>query len=138
MSSRISAPAEGAGAGPRIGGLGGPAVWLTGNALALVVIVTSWYGAAGEGSPRSSMGWLNVAVVGVVIGGTTNRFWLGRGRRVLRQARSEMTARLGLVSGGPATLTPEPGPERVVSGAKMTRFHRPDCPLVSREAVPAG
>ena len=137
MSFRIPVPAQGT-AGPPAA-LGGPAGWLAGNALALVVIVGSWYGAAGEGSPRSSMAWLNLAVVGVAIGGTTNRFWLGRGRRVLRHARSEMTARIGLVPGGPAaTPTLEPGPERVVSGPNMTRFHRPDCPLVTGKRCQPG
>lgn len=138
MSMRIPVPAEGMGSPRRA--LGGTASLLAGNALALIVIVASWYGASNEGSPRSSMGWLNLAVVGVAIGGTTNRFWLGRSRRVLQQARSEVTARIGLVTGATAAAaTPEPGPQRVVSGANMTRFHRPDCPLaIGKGCQPVG
>lgn len=104
-----------------------------GNALGVVVIVTSWFQASGELSVPGQLTWLNVGLVGLGVAGVSNGVWLYRGRR-------EVGARRRLLL--PANTTPEAtrpadADGDPVAGDGMSRYHEQSCPFARDRAVRA-
>lgn len=108
------------------------------NALGLVLIAVSWYQVAGQLTTRDELAWLNLGILGVAIAGVSNAMWLLRGRRnvglarvmvlpdVPRRTRSAWSDR-----------RVDDREETPVASAAMTRYHRPDCPLVDGKKTTA-
>jgi hypothetical protein len=80
--------------------------------------------------------WINLGVVGLLVAGAGNTFWLLAGRRAVGERRAML-----LADGGPrpgelgADGEAEAATTRLVALRGATRFHRPDCPLVSGKTV---
>ena len=89
------------------------------------MVLAGWWGASGASSERRQLGWVNLALGGLVVAGATNAWWLGRCRRVVVLARSAVL---------PLT-TESPRAEVLVVGENMTRFHRASCLLVRGKEV---
>lgn len=60
------------------------------NFLAAALIVVAWNGADDTGALHDQIGWLNLAVVGGVVGAAVNASWLLAGRRAVGQRRHRL------------------------------------------------
>ena len=104
------------------------AVVLVGNSVGLTLMVTAWWTTSGARSIPHQIAWLNIGIVGLILGGSSNLFWLGDGRRVLRRERSAFP----LAVPRPAAAGPH---EQLVTVAGTLRYHRLGCVLVRGKAV---
>ena len=112
----------------------------TGVGVALIAV--SWFGAADATAVETQVRWVNAAVVGVVVLGAGNALWLLTGRRAAGQLRrtvvdsDQLARRLTALS--QRADRREAGVAAPVAGQHMTRYHRPDCPLVAGKQVTSG
>jgi hypothetical protein len=114
--------------------------WVAAQVLASLLVFVAWYQSAGELTARNELAWLNLGIVGLVIAGATNGLLLLRGRRRIGFARIFVLSRVPAPGSRPARI---PSPSSLghlavgslVSGAGMTRYHRPDCLLVADKVV---
>jgi hypothetical protein len=99
------------------------------NAVGLGLIVSGWYRGGGTGDVPTQLAWLNVALAGVVIAGIGDMLWLLRGRREVILARSMfLPYRDDRRRSEPVTTNGHEAP--LVSGPRMTLYHRSDCILM--------
>jgi hypothetical protein len=104
------------------------------NMVGLAVILASAYEASHEHVMRSSLTWLNLAVLGLAIAGAGNALWVLRGRQALASARGAAFAELHLpVADDPPSVVE--GDQDVVAIPGLRRFHRPDCAFVAGRAT---
>lgn len=106
--------------------------------IALAVIGIAWYGASGEGRLSQQMSWLNLAVVGILVGGAGNLTWMARGRRSVGERRRALLGAWERTGSGAASPTSAPGAKadsRLVRVAGMRFAHTADCPLVTGKKV---
>src|SRR5438128_8907761 len=61
---------------------------LVANVIGLVFVAVGWWTAAGQGSTRHQLAWLNLSLLGLVAAGGANGLWVARGRRVVTLARA--------------------------------------------------
>jgi hypothetical protein len=120
------------------------------NVAGLLLILVAWFEASGAVDLNAQIVWLNVGAIGVIVAGSGNVLWLLTGRRGVGELRQALTpalsahfAQVGELTGG-GTVAPttsfEPrveDPGLFVSGADMTRYHRPECLLVRDKEVRA-
>ena len=123
-----------------------PLPWRVGDLLLLyattttgcVLVLASWFAVAGEVHLNDQVPWLNAGVAGVIVLGAGNLAWLLAGRRSIGALRRAL---LSSVAAGEAPAASAPvaaaSPGRLVAGRAMTRFHRPDCLLVTGKPVRA-
>ena len=108
----------------------------------MALIAVSWFGAADATAVETQVRWVNTAVAGVVVLGAGNALWLLTGRRAAGQLRrivvdsDQLARRLTAVS--QRADRREAGESAPVAGKNMTRYHRPDCPLVADKQVTSG
>jgi hypothetical protein len=94
-------------------------------------VVTAWYQAAQLATPQEQIGWLDLAGVALLVGLGAHTGWLVAGRRAVgSRSRAVERATDGVLSPLTAAGWQETGDELVVTGDRMTLFHRPGCPLV--------
>lgn len=107
--------------------------------LSVILIVAGWWGASGTIDTATQTAWTAVSIGGLIIAGTGNALWLLHGRRAVAEQQRRL---LSL----PVTARAETAPRReearptedvVVATDTMTRYHRPDCPLVAGKDVRA-
>ena len=109
-------------------------VALVGNSVGLTLMVTAWWTTSGARSIPHQLAWLNMGVGGLILGGLSNMFWLGEGRRVLR--RELIGALPAAVPMKTSVRSATPGShEQLVTVAGTLRYHRPGCVLVRGKAV---
>ena len=109
-------------------------VALVGNSVGLTLMVTAWWTTSGARSIPHQLAWLNIGVGGLMLGGLSNMFWLGEGRRVLR--RELIGAFPAAVPMKTSVRSTTPGShEQLVTVAGTLRYHRPGCVLVRGKAV---
>jgi hypothetical protein len=111
------------------------------NAAALIALLAAWWAAAGTVRNTSQVTAVAVAVTAVVVGGSGNAVWLMVGRRAVGIRRAEVRARLEalvevLQDELPAAY-PEPtaAARSLVTLPNATRYHRPDCRLVTGKSA---
>jgi hypothetical protein len=102
---------------------------LVGNSVGLTLIVTAWWTTSGARSIPQQLAWLNIGIAGLILGGLSNLFWLGEGRRVLRRERISVPLKTRVRSTIPASH------EQRVTVAGTLRYHRRGCVLVRGKAV---
>ena len=110
---------------------------LIGDFGALALVVTSWLEASGEVTVRHELAWLRLGIVGIGIAGFTNARWLLAGRRVVGLGRTMILPSRTDPGLGSARRTTAAEPAAfgdavvaVAGAAGVSRYHRPDCPLV--------
>lgn len=109
----------------RLGTVGGIAVG------ALLVVVAA-IGAGGERAFRQEIAWLDLGVLGVIIGGATVLLWLLQGRRAVTLVRNQVVELFSADVVVPVeSLVIDARADRRVTVAGSTWFHRPGCLLIS-------
>jgi len=113
-------------------------------ALATVVGMGAWVTASvGVGFAKTANGeiaWANLGVVGLIIFGTANSFWLLRGRRAIGARRASLV-RLVPVPAGARAIVDELPTEAAQATEGMVRvsggrlLHEAVCPLVAGKTV---
>lgn len=107
------------------------------SVVSAVLVLMAWWGTSGTTDLASQVRWVNAGVSGLILMGSGYTIWLLHGRRAVTERRRRVLA--GLESAPtPATaaVTAE-GSTKVVAGDRMTRYHRPECPLVIGKPVKA-
>lgn len=107
----------------RLGVVGGLAVG------ALLVVVAA-IGAAGEDAFHQEIAWLDLGVLGVIVGGATVLMWLLQGRRAVTVVRNQVVELFGVAAPIAAAVVAE-HPDRPITVAGSTWYHRPGCLLIS-------
>ena len=104
------------------------------TALGLVLLAAGWFGAGGEAALDDQVPYINLAVGGVLVGATGGALWLVSGLRAVRSRQTRVKTLIDARAGerGP---TPTAAPDTFVAGPAMSRYHRPDCSLVTGKPV---
>ncbi|HEX3705854.1 MAG TPA: hypothetical protein VHV76_04415 [Mycobacteriales bacterium] len=111
---------------------------ITFNAIGLVLIVVSWYQVSGDLTVRDQLAWFNVGVVGLIVSGVGNGYWLLSGRSHIGRARMMvLPPRAKRPGDGWGDRLAEDLENRPVAAAAMTRYHRPSCPMVAGKQTAA-
>lgn len=104
------------------------------NVVGLALIVSGWYRGSGTGQVSTQLAWLNVALAGVVVAGVGDMLWLLRGRRGVALAQLLVLPHRDGQSR--SAVSPTNGHESaLVSGPRMTLYHRSDCILIHGKDV---
>ncbi|MCU1594526.1 MAG: hypothetical protein JWO12_1918 [Frankiales bacterium] len=93
----------------------------------LLALAVAWRQASQLATPQQQMRWVDVAGAALLVGLGVHVGWLVAGRRLVGQrsrALDGATTRVLL------SLAPDL-PTQVVTGASMTLFHLPACPMVA-------
>jgi hypothetical protein len=108
-------------------------------AAAVVLLIWSWFQAAGTATMKTQVGWLAVAVFAAVFAGAGACNWVWTGRRAVRVRRLAVLDALGSEVLGPEVSTAvvvDGDPTSVPVGIEGSdRFHRDDCLLVRGKPV---
>jgi hypothetical protein len=108
--------------------------WLVVGVLGHVVAGVAWFGAAHEQSLDGQVPWASLAVAGFAIAGYADITWLLQARFSLLQRRERLLpAELPAVAAMPTAGT---GPEPLLAGPGLARFHRASCPLAAGRSWP--
>lgn len=100
----------------------------------LALIGLSWYGVSGTGSLSEQEGWLDLAVVGLVVAVVASCLWLLEGRRAIG-LRHEVIC---LVAAPPEPVSGGlPSAASLVTAPGMRYYHRSDCLLAAGKPVRA-
>jgi hypothetical protein len=110
---------------------------LTLNVLAVVAVFVCWVGSATEVAFRDSLLWLQGAIVAVVVASVADAVWLLAGMRALRERRRALVLQWPAAAPGRVARSREDAPD-LVTGERMTAFHRPSCLLVRAKEVRQG
>ena len=99
------------------------------NAVAAVMLVVAWAGAADTPALRDQLGWLNLAVLAGVLSAATDASWLLAGRRAVGQRRRRLLPDVIDSIRSSATATVSVGVWLWVPGTR--RAHRAGCSLAA-------
>lgn len=131
---------------------------LVANGVGIVLVFWGWWASSGTGSQHQALSGLDISVLGLVIAGGANAWWLARGRRVVSLARAVVLPR-GVRPTPHRASAPTPAAhngnghapvrtaaprhdgtraDALVAGARMSRYHRVSCPLVADKQVKVG
>jgi hypothetical protein len=99
--------------------------------IAIPLLVVGYIGATQQHKLAPQILWLDLAVLGTLLGGVANGGWLLLGRHAISAQRRKVLA-------GLSTAAPEPAPDTGLVGGGSdvmtvegsTWYHRPDCVLV--------
>jgi len=106
------------------------------SVIGLVLLGAGWFGAGGEAALDKQVPFINLAVAGLLVGATGGALWMVTVLRAVRTRKAVVKAliasranqrRTGGVAGA--------APDTFVAGETMTRYHRPDCSLVTGKPV---
>jgi hypothetical protein len=108
--------------------------WLVVGVIGHAAAVVAWFGAAHQLTLDAQVPWASLAVAGFAVAGYADITWLLHARFALVQRRerllpTELPATVALSAG-------ETGPEALVAGPGLARFHRASCPLAAGRGWP--
>jgi hypothetical protein len=108
------------------------------NLVGAILVIAGWFGASNAVSLNHQVAWLELGVVGLIVAGTADVFWLLRGRRAIAAATGNLLSTTSLESVFPLVVPThapaEDGARRVfVEGT--SHHHRPTCLMVAGKAV---
>lgn len=110
---------------------------VAGNALGAALVLVGWLqSATAEPVVRTRLTWLAVAIAGLAVAGVVNGLWMASVRARVRAGRELAVAEVARLVAGTAPA-PAAGPDVVVAGRGMTRYHRADCELARGKAAKA-
>lgn len=124
-----------------------PSLWLPGDIVLLfalnllgaaLVFAAAWATTATD-DLSARVGWVNLAVVGSVVAGLGNTFWLLAGRRAVGERRARLL--MPAESSGVADTRingHRPAESVLVALPGGTRYHRPICAFVKGKEVGSG
>lgn len=96
-------------------------------------ILLAWWGASGTGQLHRQTAWIVVGIVGIIVLGIGNAFWLLAGRRAVGTRQARVLGMLeSLETGQPAVSTPGAA---FVSIARSDLYHVDSCLLVRGKRV---
>jgi hypothetical protein len=100
-------------------------------------LALSWWMVAGTADGSSQLAWIEAGIVALLLGAVAEAVWLSVGHRAVSRRRRVVCAGLAELARALETrrLDSVPADGRVCAGARMTRHHRGDCPLVQGKAV---
>lgn len=103
--------------------------------VAAVLIGAAWAGARGTTTISGQVGWVNLAVAGLLLGGAANGAWLALGRRSIGRRRLHLCPDVvAAPTAAGSARGPYDGPWLRVPAGR--RAHVPTCPMVAgRTAV---
>lgn len=114
-------------------------VLYAGAVVGATVVLLGWWGASGSLALSTQVMWVTVGVAGVLFAGVCSTAWLVSGRRAVGQRQQQLLgAWASVAAAAPAAATddePVTADRPIVTGSGMTRYHRPDCPLVAGKDV---
>jgi len=113
------------------------------QAIAAAVLVAAWFGLSDELVFTRQIPLLDLAVVATVAGGVANVAWIVQGRSAVRRRKAtflrQVAAALPATVAAPQRSDPRSSlaamGDGFVAAARMTRYHRPDCPLLDGKDV---
>jgi hypothetical protein len=114
---------------------GGLRVLIVVALLCLLLLWFAWYGCSRTVSWTVQVRWICLGVGACVVNALGCLAWLGVGVRSLRRERSRAIAELRSHDLMPRQFVPEAGGDDLVTGARMRRYHRADCPLMAAKAA---
>jgi hypothetical protein len=101
----------------------------------LGAVLLAWWGASGTGQLDRQTGWTVAGIVGIIVLGMGNAFWLLAGRRAVGARRARVLDMLeSLGAGRPVGAAPSAA---FVAVAGSNRYHVESCLLVRGKAVRA-
>ena len=115
----------------------------TAQLLVVALLIGAWMAVSDQLVFTRQVPQLDLAVIATMAGGVANVLWIAHGRAAVRRRKANFLRQVGVVL--PATLAANA--ERAastatigaglefVTTARMTRYHRPDCPLVDGKSV---
>ncbi|MEW6471369.1 MAG: hypothetical protein AB1679_03775 [Actinomycetota bacterium] len=123
-------------------------VLLGGLAAGAVILLGAWIGASGTSRYSSLVGWAAFGVAAPAVAGVAAASWILSGIKTIRRETAEMGARVTELAAGRDNGESAPiqarravptilSSEEFVASKGMTRFHRPDCLMVSGKPVTA-
>ena len=120
-------------------------VLIAGEVVGLGLVLVAWLQASDKVRPAGQIGPLNLGIVGATVAVATGLRFVGRGRQAVAARRSVVAGTLRLRPrrrfARPEVDLRSPlaaAPETVlVSSARMTRYHRPGCPLAAGKPLVA-
>ncbi|MBW8826039.1 MAG: hypothetical protein JF603_06795 [Acidobacteria bacterium] len=115
------------------------------NLVAAALLVAAAWATTATDDLSLRVAWVNLGVVGLLVAGAGNVLWLLAGRRAIGERRAELLVAPSEVGADDDATAPTRAlatmaapPDRLVSVARATLFHRDDCPLVQGKPVTAG
>jgi hypothetical protein len=115
--------------------------FLVTTAIGVVLVAVSWFGASDATSLGTQVRWVNAGVVGVIVLGAGTALWILAGRRAAGRLRRTIIASPELARrlAAPSERTDRKaaGVDAPVAVKGLTRYHRPECPLVADRPVVA-
>jgi hypothetical protein len=97
--------------------------------LGLVALVASWYGSSTSDTAEHGWAWFNLGVAGLTLAGIAYVVWFLRGRRAVGIARALLLPEV--LAAPEVEVRVTAGPDAVVAGPGMSRFHRVGCAFVA-------
>jgi hypothetical protein len=101
-----------------------------GNVLGFAVIAVAWWAASGTGDDGEQLAWLEVSILGVLLAGTSNAWYLLRGHRAVQLATGTVFSTGETAQSGEDSLA-----VRLVAVADTARFHRSTCLLTQGKSL---
>src|SRR5206468_3216106 len=98
-----------------------------------VILLMSWWGASATATLSTQIFWLDVGVAGVIVTGVGVVFWLVTGRRAIGERRRRLLPNVPSIMNGSSGRALRAVSDELVSGPRLTRYHRGDCPLVAQK-----
>jgi hypothetical protein len=108
------------------------------NLVGAVLVIAGWFGASNAVSLNHQVAWLELGIVGLIVAGTADVFWLLRGRRAIAAATGMLLSTSSLESLFPSVVpayAAAPDGERRVFVEGTSHHHRPTCFMVAGKAV---
>ena len=110
------------------------------TALGAGLLAASYFGVAAEVQLKDQVFFVDLGIAGVLVGTVGGVRWLAAGLRAVRVRKAAAVAlvRSRFVPAQTAVTAGSAGSaEGLVTAARMTRYHRPGCPLVAGKDVSA-
>ena len=120
-----------------------PPLWVPGDVVLLyglnilcvaLLLGSAWATTAAE-DLSARVAWVNLGVLGLLVAGVGNTFWLLAGRRAVGRRRTRLLAAPDPDVVAAPTDAHQPAPVQLVALGAASRFHRDGCALVVGKPV---
>jgi hypothetical protein len=110
-------------------------------AVAVVLLIMSWYLSSEDATLRQEIGPANLSVVALIVAGGGLASWFLVGRRKIRQYRQSLFSEVGAKKATSVTLQVLPAlasSDQLVAGDGLSHFHRSDCLMAANRDWASG